>query len=284
MDTLFLRQMAYPHEKVPLWGITAAEVEQSFFKGNVPRILLPDFDYTGKPLIAVVLAQDLHPDRSKEDYTVFPDYVDALVAAGGAPVFIVYDYVYEQLRLTRPDGILLIGGNFRLIKKHPNAPYERRPRTYVSMIKYAMQNNLPTFSICGGMQILGVYKGAGVNTGLNDKLDEACSHRQKPYILSHDVCLAPNSLIRKIAGQDKIAVNSCHNTALTDGFRNDVRVTGRAPDGTIEVIEFEHPWSDFVLSVQWHPERLVKIGDENAKKLFAAFIDAANKYHQKTVG
>ena len=282
MDTVFLRQMTYPQEKVPLWGITASEIEQSFFNGDIPQILLPDFDYCGKPKIAVVLAQDKHPDREKEDYTVFPDYVDAVILAGGAPVFVTYDYVEEQLRLMRPDAVLLIGGNFRLLKKHPNAPYERRPGAYVSMIDYAMRNNLPTFAICGGMQMMGVYRGARVNTALNEGLDEKHSHRQKPYELSHEVQVAKDSLIFRILQQESIWVNSCHNTALKGNRRYDFKITGRAPDGTVEVIEFTHPWSDFVLSVQWHPERLVKVQDRNSLKLFAAFIEAAEKYHQKT--
>lgn len=282
MDTLLLRLMTYPQEKVPLWAITAEEVEQCFLKGNIPQILLPDFDYGNKPKIAVILAQDKYPGRSKDDYTVFPDYVNAIIAAGGAPVFIAYDYVYEQLQLHCPDAVFFIGGNFRLIKTHPNAAYERRPRTYVCMIKYAMQNNLPTFSICGGMQMLGVYKGAGIYTKLNENRSKTYSHMQTPYVFAHEVKLVRGSLIHRILQEEVILVNSCHNSALLDNSHCDCKVTGRAYDGTIEVLEFEHPWSDFVLSVQWHPERLAKIGDENSRKLFAAFVNAAENYHQKT--
>ena len=284
MDITYLREINYPHENVPLWAITAEEVENLFSQGITPQIRLPDLDYTNKPRIAVILAQDKHPDREKEDYTIFPDYVDAIVASGGVPVFIVYDYVYRQLELTLPDGMMLIGGNFRLVKKHPHATWERRPHAYVRMIKYAMQNNLPTFAICGGMQMLGVYKGCGVQTEINKNVLPEKSHLQKPYELSHSITLQKGSLINRILCQEKIMVNSCHNTVLLENKRSDCLVVGKAEDGTVEAVEHAHPWSDFVLSVQWHPERLFKIGDENAKTLFAAFIDAATKYHQKITG
>lgn len=282
MDTLYLSQQAYPQEKVPLWAITAQAVEESFRKGAVPQILLPGFDYTAsKPKIAIILAQDKHPDREIEDYTIFPDYVDAVIKAKGAPVFIVYDYVYEQLDLTSPDGILLIGGNFRLMRKHPQSPYERRPRTYVCMLKYAMQKNLPTFAICGGMQMMGVYKGCSINTHVNDKLNAEHSHRQRPYELSHPVYLQKGSLIYKILHSEKTITNTCHSSVLIENPKSDCLVSGRSPDGEAEVIEFYHPWSDFVLGVQWHPERLAAIGDEDSLKIFTAFIEAAELHRKK---
>lgn len=284
MDITYLQKVAYPHEKVPLWAITAEEVENLFSRGLTPQIRLPDVDYANKPHIAVLLAQDKHPDRSKEDYTIYPDYVDAVVASGGAPVFITYDYVYRQLELVLPDAVMLIGGNFRLVRQHPHASWERRPQAYVRMIKYAMQNNLPTFAICGGMQMLGVYKGCGVQTGINGNVPPECSHLQKPYVYAHEVELKPDSLIGQILQKDRIQVNSCHNTALLENLRSDCVVTGKSEDGTVEALEHEHPWSDFVLSVQWHPERLFKAGDENSKALFAAFVSAAAAYHKKITG
>ncbi len=274
---IFLRKETYPQEKVPLWSITDDEVCACIQNGMIPKILLPDFDYrAGKPLIAVILAQDEHPDREKKDYTVYPDYVDAVVQAGGAPVFVVYDYVWEQLRLSRPQGILLIGGNFRLVKNHAYDSYERRPQTYVSMIHYAMHNNLPTFSICGGMQMLAVYKGAKVKTKINEGVAEQQSHKQKPEQLFHQVNLRPDSLISRIVQSSTIMTNSCHSSAIINQNLGDCLVTGWTDDNTVEVIEMAHPWSDFVLAVQWHPERLAVRGDEVSKMLFSSFVKACN--------
>lgn len=275
MDTLFLSLKDYPQEKVLLWSVTAEEVENSFNKGSIPRILLPGFDYAAdKPKIAIVLAQDKHPERETEDYTIFPDYVSAVVKSGGAPYFIVYDYVYEQMDLVVPDGVLLIGGNFRLIRKHSHASYERRPQTYVSMLRYAMQKNLPTFAVCGGMQMMGVYKGCGVDTKVEN-------HRHQPYELFHDVNLQKDSLISRILQSDVMKVNSCHRSVLLENVKSDCLITGRSSDGVAEVLEFKHPWADFVLGVQWHPERLFVINDEASQKLFAAFHDAAEMHRKK---
>ena len=46
----------------------------------------------------------------------------------------------------------------------------------------------------------------------------------------------------------------------------------KAPDGLIEA--FYLPDKKFVWATQWHPEYLHKV-DENSKKIFKAFIDAA---------
>lgn len=272
-----MRKENYPHEKIPVWSITDDDICSCIQNGMIPRVLLPDFDYTAeKPVIAIILAQDEYPGRKKKDYTIYPDYVDAIVQAGGAPVFIVYDYVWEQLRLSRPQGIFLIGGNFRLVKNHAYDSYEHRPQTYVNMIHYAMHNNLPTLSICGGMQMLAVYKGAQVKTGINEGVAAQHSHKQKPEVLFHKVRLSPGSLIARIAQSAEIMTNSCHNSAIVNKNLGDCLITGLTDDNVVEVVEMAHPWSDFVLAVQWHPERTAKLGDEVSLRIFSSFIKACH--------
>ncbi len=277
-----LRKINYPQEKVPLWAIPAVDVLECIRDGNIPQIRLPDINYSeNKPRIAVILAQDKHPDRKVEDYTIFPDYVDAIVKCGAIPGFISYDYVDEQLQTFAPDAVLLIGGNFRLVKNHAYDAYERRPQTYVSMINYAMRYNLPTLAICGGMQMLSVYKGDKVKTGINEHLDAACSHKQTPYKLSHAVEIAEGSLAEKVFGARSIMVNSCHKSAIIENAAGDCIASGKATDGIVEIVEMAHPWSDFVLAVQWHPERMFKLGDKPSQRLFSSFVEAAKVYRLK---
>ena len=72
-------------------------------------------------------------------------------------------------------------------------------------------------------------------------------------------------------------INSCHHSAIKFDERNPFLVkTARAEDDVIEAIELKDSWNEFVIGVQWHPERLMKIGDESSAKLFQAFIKASS--------
>ena len=270
MDRLYME--TYPTEHVKVWAVTAKTVADCIQRGKIPQIRLPE-EITSKisssaPKIAVLLGQDKHPDREERDYSIFPDYVDAIINSGGFPVFIAFNKVEEQLERERPDGILLVGGNFRLIRGE-HCDYECRPLAYIKLIEYAKANSLPVLAICGGEQMLAVYYGASAVYHLKD-------HLQKPYIWSHKVKLAEGSRLRQIIGRDEMEINSCHHTAIEFDEENAfLWATAKAEDAIIEAIELKDSWNEFVIGVQWHPERLMKIGDEDSAKLFKAFIKAS---------
>lgn len=270
MDRLY--HETYPTEHVKVWAVTAKTVTDCIENGRVPQISLPEETTahlpSDAPKIAILLGQDKHPDREEKDYSIFPDYVDAVINSGGFPVFIAFDKVEEQLELEKPDGIVLVGGNFRLIKEE-GRDYEPRPLAYIKLIDYAKANGLPVFAICGGEQMLAVYYGATAVLGLKE-------HLQKPYVWSHKIKLDKKSRLRQILGCDEMEINSCHHTAIDFSEDNAfIKATARAEDEAIEAIELKDSWNEFVIGVQWHPERLMKIGDENSIKLFKAFINAS---------
>ena len=45
---LYLSKISYPQEKVPLWAIPSDEVYSVMKNGGIPKIMLPDFDYSLK--------------------------------------------------------------------------------------------------------------------------------------------------------------------------------------------------------------------------------------------
>lgn len=89
-----------------------------------------------------------------------------------------------------------------------------------------------------------------------------------PTEVAHDLALAPDSRLSRLAGGTAAAVNSLHRQAvLADGR---FRVTAHAPDGVVEGIEGEG--SGYMLGVQWHPEyRLTNLD----RALLADFVAAA---------
>jgi putative glutamine amidotransferase len=87
----------------------------------------------------------------------------------------------------------------------------------------------------------------------------------------HRIRVAPGSRLAAILGSEEVAVNSFHHQVV-DQPAPGLRVVATAEDGVIEALEAED--GRFLLSVQWHPERMARTDDRQAA-LFAAFVEAA---------
>jgi putative glutamine amidotransferase len=75
-------------------------------------------------------------------------------------------------------------------------------------------------------------------------------------------------------------VNSSHHQAI-DQPGDSLRVVARSvEDGVIEAVEGVGP--QFVLAVQWHPERTFD-RDPASKALFLALIEAAAAWHPRAI-
>jgi putative glutamine amidotransferase len=86
------------------------------------------------------------------------------------------------------------------------------------------------------------------------------------------VLLEPGSVLAKLAGTDRIRVNSLHSQGV-DRLGPDLAVEARAPDGLIEAFRVQSAPA-FALAVQWHPEWQV-MSNPFSKALFAEFGRAA---------
>ena len=88
-----------------------------------------------------------------------------------------------------------------------------------------------------------------------------------------DVLVESGTKLSSILGAPELNVNSSHHQAIRDVGRG-LRVTAHAPDGIIEGLE--DPKHPFYVGVQWHPEDMS--GEDSAKKIFGAFVDAAKAF------
>ena len=220
-----------------------------------------------RPVIAVLLGQ--HEDL----YAIHPDYLEAVWASGGLPVLIRYEETTKMLEELSPQGILLTGGVFDF-PNHLKEAKDMLPRAkaYLETLAYAEKHKLPTLGICAGMQVLGVYCGAE----MINKLCPNDSHRTDKNN-SHQVEVREKSLLSTIT--DKILdVNSRHVQALDCSKTNELNITAVSiPDNVIEAIELVHPWNEFVVGIQWHPENLAVLGDKNSQSIYNAFVEASKK-------
>jgi putative glutamine amidotransferase len=208
-------------------------------------------------------------------------YLRGLEAAGGLPVVMppLDESAIEPL-LDRFDGICLSGGpdldpgNYGA-SPHPElGPTEPDlDRFELAVARRADAREMPILAICRGTQALNVVRGGVLHQHLPE-LSTEISHRQRTPgdQPSHAVAIEAGSRLAAALGAEEIDVNSFHHQAI-DRLGEGLRVSARAPDGTVEAIE--DPAREFLIGVQWHAETLVHRPYEAA--LFRAFVDACHR-------
>ena len=142
-------------------------------------------------------------------------------------------------------------------------------------MKAAEEKQIPIFCICRGIQILNVYRGGSLYQDL--KYDENCtikhSQNQTPSLGTHTVDIEFESKLASAIGRSTWITNSHHHQTVKHVGKG-LQVVARAKDGTVEGLEdSSYPW---LVACQFHPEMMSE-NDENAKRLFAAFVTAARE-------
>jgi len=132
-------------------------------------------------------------------------------------------------------------------------------------------------AICRGHQVLNVALGGTLLVDIPRQLPAALRHRQMDRKAEkvHDVHLTPESLLAKITGRRTLGVNSTHHQAV-DQPAGALKVSARSADGVIEALELKpdaRHRAPFLLSVQFHPERLAGRYAEH-RRIFDAFSRA----------
>ncbi|MDR3208954.1 MAG: gamma-glutamyl-gamma-aminobutyrate hydrolase family protein [Rickettsiales bacterium] len=217
------------------------------------------------PKIVILLAEkDGNYTRVDECYSKY------VIAAGGIPVHLTPELIDMQLAAVNPRGLILPGGDFPFPDEYyidkPFYPGKAGIRfdAYREMINYSVAHHIPLLGICAGMQAMAGYLGGKIG-------NPAKGHRVEDEY-AHNVAICPDSLLMKIVAAHSIMVNSSHNefVAAVGKFGT----AAISDDGIIEAIEPRSPWADFVLGVQWHPEKLAE-KDERQAAIFNAFVKAA---------
>ena len=227
------------------------------------------------PIIGITFSSNIVSGTSK-------NYIHAIEEFGGT-VRKLYPGVPDS-KFADIDGLLLTGGPDIDPKYYGEEGHETtdinpdRDELELPLCKRAMEENLPVFGICRGIQIMNVAMGSSLYKDIPSQFTDHLTHK----ILAnsndswHDIQIQRSSLLNQITGETIAEVNSRHHQSLKvigEGFT----VTAQSKDGIIEAIEDTS--KRFMLGVQYHPERMFKEPDslelqEHSAKLFTAFIDA----------
>jgi len=188
--------------------------------------------------------------------------------------------------LTRVDGIFFPGSPSNVEPHRYSGPASvpgtlhdpHRDATTLSLIPRALGEGVPVFGVCRGFQEMNVALGGTLHQrvhevqGFDDHRENKEESLDEQYGPAHDVLLEPGSVLRMLAGKERVQVNSLHWQGV-DQLAPGLAVEARAPDGLVEAFRVKSA-PGFALAVQWHPEWKV-MGNPFSQALFAEFGKAA---------
>jgi putative glutamine amidotransferase len=218
-------------------------------------------------------------------------YIKAIAAGAGAMPVLVPALGSEldlSLLLSACDGLLLTGSASNVEPHHYGGPASlpgtlhdpNRDATTLPLIPRAVAAGLPVLAICRGFQEMNVAYGGTLDQRLHevpghlDHRDDETLPLETQYGPAHEVLLEPGGMLRKIAGTDRLQVNSLHWQGVRE-LGEDLRVEARAPDGLIEAFRVADSPA-FALGLQWHPEWQFE-KNPFSRALFAAFGEASRQ-------
>jgi putative glutamine amidotransferase len=213
-----------------------------------------------------------------------PDYVTALERAGATVRVLDPARDAPVASLERCDGLLLTGGvdvdpvEYGERERHPSVKVDReRDRYELSLVRTALDRDLPVLAICRGAQVLNVAAGGTLIQDLASAGPSEILHtiNYPKHAIAHEIVVADGTTLARLLpvdGDRRVPVNSRHHQSVKEPAPGFV-VSASAPDGVVEAIE--KPGASFCVGVQWHPENFWRTGEFTG--LFEGLVQAARR-------
>jgi putative glutamine amidotransferase len=240
--------------------------------------------------VSIVIPEPTGSDREYNQRSL-PPYLAALRAAGATPKIIPLGEPQDRVAklLTGAQGILLPGSRYDVDPQRygedpiPECSEPDPARTAVDelLLQDAFSLHKPILAICGGAQSLNVW----CNGSLVQDLKTPVNHRPgREVIEAHPVRIALHSRLAGLIPGGYAAepqVNSSHHQAIRLPGDN-LLVSAISPvDSVVEAVELDSA-GQFVLAVQWHPERTYA-QSAFSRAIFAAFVRAAEGWKPRRI-
>ncbi len=231
-----------------------------------------------KPIIGVMPLWD----DAKESIWMLPGYMDGIYKAGGLPIIFPFTADETDLEnlINMCNGFLFTGGQDVSPGLYNERPMDssvkscpKRDDMELIVLKKALEKDKPVLGICRGIQFINAALGGSLYQDIPSQHPSDLEHNQsapfhKPV---HEVEIMEDTPLYNCLGIKQLAVNSYHHQGVYR-VAEELTVMAVASDGLVEALY--RPQSSFLWAVQWHPEFSFHT-DNNSRKLFAAFINAA---------
>lgn len=248
---------------------------------------------TKRPLVLVSANVEKKGDEFGDlSISLSETYQQALMGCRAIPIALPATVSREVIAecVSRCDGVLLTGGEDVNPRLYGNGlPPRLRGTVTVTpdggardlrelvLIDEVFRQRKPLLGICRGHQVLNVALGGTLIADILAQMPRAMNHRRmdRRSEIVHEVQLTGGSLLAKITGKQKLGVNSTHHQAVAR-VAAPLKVAAVSSDGIIESLELRPGAVNmlpFLLSVQFHPERLVDRYREH-RAIFRGFIQA----------
>ena len=186
-------------------------------------------------------------------------YSKAVEFYGGAPVLIPTvaetsgsDFLFSIVSAI--DGLLIPGSRDMDPKFYGESPHPaikpmspERTETEFSVLRLALERDMPVLGICGGMQFINVFYGGSIHQDIKALLPDALCHEGGEV---HGVTVLADTLFGGFVEEKEYDIKSYHHQAINK-VGEGLRVSALAPDGVVEGFESA---DGRIMGVQWHPE------------------------------
>jgi putative glutamine amidotransferase len=234
------------------------------------------------------------PTSTDEAYNQrsFPQYIQAVEAAGGTAVPIpLHASTAVQTEIVASCSAILLPGSpadvdparyGQEIAKETAARDLPREAADNLLLGDAFEHGKPVFGICYGLQSLNVWRNGSLIQHLPGQQRTVVNHEPgRDVQRAHSVEVTPGTRLSGIVTriqdeEERTFVNSSHHQAIDRPGRELVVAAVSPDDGVIEALEGVEA-AQFVVAVQWHPERSYE-SSAASRALFTAFLEAARSW------
>ena len=193
-------------------------------------------------------------------------FLDAVERAGAEPWPILAEYALTPDEILARAGALLLadGPDVNPARYGPDTnpevePDDARDEMEITLVRAALDADLPIYGIGRGMHILNVALGGGLASDIQDH-SPALSDDAGPKPAYHRIYISPGSKLAAVVGSGGfVRVNSLHGHGMREAHKSPHLLASAysLEDGVIEALESpNHRW---VIAVQFAPHRRLEI-------------------------
>ena len=233
-------------------------------------------DTSVKPTIAVT-------SYGLDDHT--QKYVDGVERSNGEPWVILPDQgISVEEFMAKASALVLTGGEDVHPSRFDSTPLATRKQWFneprdameIELLRAALNDDMPVYAICRGMQLLNVTLGGSL-VDLEDHSGTFTDDGDIDEVAYHRIFITPGSKLAAVVGSGGVVrVNSIHYQGMREAQKSPVLMASAysLEDGVIEGLESpNHRW---VIGVQFHPERRMEL-PPHFDRLFQSLAERAEE-------